>query len=118
MTILYYHGSCPPCLKAKTWLEYHQIPFTARDIEADFFTPQEMADILQACENGPTDILSEKSAKQNGIDVDIPSLQPDEIVALLKEHLELLKKPLIIQDGKLHTQYNEKTLEAFFAVKN
>lgn len=114
MTKLYYHSECPPCLKAKVWLEEHNIAFEPRDIATDFFTTAEIEEIIGLCENGALDFISLETAEEMGIDVDENHLQADDVLKLLSEHLELLQKPIVIHNHKVHTKYDENSLSKFF----
>lgn len=107
------YPKCSTCKKAKTWLEEHNISYEERDIKQNNPTAQELSDWI----------------KQSGLDIKrffntsglvyqslqlkerLPHMSEEEKIALLATNGMLVKRPLVIGNGKVLVGFKEKEWE-------
>ncbi|MGK0550924.1 transcriptional regulator Spx [Enterococcus faecalis] len=113
MLKLYTTPSCTSCRKAKKWLLDHDIEFVEHNIMREPMTERDLMQILQLTENGTSDIISTRSKVYARLDADLESLTVKELIHLLQENPSLLRRPLIVDERRLHIGYNEDEIRVF-----
>lgn len=100
MTVnLYYSTSSKSSRSARAWLVENNIPFNERDIIANPLDRDELKQILRLTENGFEDIVSTRSKAFKALHIDLSDLGFNQLLDLLVEKPQLLKRP-IIYDGR------------------
>lgn len=117
MISLYTSPSCTSCRKAKAWLTEHELPYHERNIFAEPLTSDELMNILMHTENGTEDIISTRSRIYSKLNLDFDSLKLDELLSIIEEHPDLLKRPIIMEDKKFQVGFNEEEIHQFIPRK-
>ncbi|KZT78752.1 Spx/MgsR family RNA polymerase-binding regulatory protein [Lactiplantibacillus plantarum] len=114
MTVnLYYSTSSKSSRSARAWLVENNIPFNERDIIANPLDRDELKQILRLTENGFEDIVSTRSKAFKALYIDLSDLGFNQLLDLLVEKPQLLKRPIIYDGRRLQIGYNEEDIRAF-----
>ena len=114
MTVnLYYSTSSKSSRSARAWLVENNIPFNERDIIANPLDRDELKQILRLTENGFEDIVSTRSKAFKALHIDLSDLGFNQLLDLLGEKPQLLKRPIIYDGRRLQIGYNEEDIRAF-----
>ena len=114
MTVnLYYSTSSKSSRSARAWLVANGIPFNERDIIANPLDRDELKQILRLTENGFEDIVSTRSKAFKALHIDLSELDFNQLLDLLVEKPQLLKRPIIYDGRRLQIGYNEEDIRAF-----
>ncbi|CAM3240519.1 transcriptional regulator Spx [Lactiplantibacillus plajomi] len=114
MTVnLYYSTSSKSSRSARAWLVENNIPFNERDIIANPLDRDELKQILRLTENGFEDIVSTRSKAFKALHIELADLGFNQLLDLLVEKPQLLKRPIIYDGRRLQIGYNEEDIRAF-----
>ncbi|AVK62024.1 transcriptional regulator [Lactobacillus sp. CBA3606] len=114
MTVnLYYSTSSKSSRSARAWLVANSIAFNERDIIANPLDRDELKQILRLTENGFEDIVSTRSKAFKALHIDLSELGFNQLLDLLVEKPQLLKRPIIYDGRRLQIGYNEEDIRAF-----
>ena len=113
MIKIYTTPSCSSCRKVKDWFNDQQIPFIETNITVKSLSESALKEMLSKSENGTDDIISKRSKilKENKIDID--SLTTNELIAFIKKHPTILKRPIVVDDHKIQVGYNPEDIRVF-----
>jgi regulatory protein spx len=117
MVTLYTSPSCASCRKAKAWLEEHQIAYKEKNIFTEPLTTDEVKNFLRLTEDGTEEIISIKSKVYQKLNIDIESLSLKELYKLIKANPGILRRPIILDEKRLQTGYNEEEIHKFLPRK-
>lgn len=109
---IYLYSSCTSCRKAEELLSEKGVAATRRDYFKNRFSRDELVDVLERGNVTPFDVLSTRSRPYKALDLANRRLSSDELIDLMVEHPQLLKRPLIIKDGRSTVGYNRSAIEA------
>jgi len=110
---LYYSTSSKSSRSARAWLVANNIDFNERDIIANPLDRDELKQILRLTENGFEDIVSTRSKAFKALHIDLSDLGFNQLLDLLVEKPQLLKRPIIYDGRRLQIGYNEEDIRAF-----
>ncbi|MBG8070111.1 transcriptional regulator Spx [Enterococcus faecium] len=113
MLTLYTSPSCTSCRKARAWLQEHQIPFVERNIFSEPLNSSELKAILQMTEDGTEEIISTRSKVFQKLNMDLDDLPLQELLELVQNNPELLRRPIMIDDKRLQVGFNEDEIRRF-----
>jgi regulatory protein spx len=113
MVILYTTPSCTSCRKAKAWLKEYQIDFVEREMLSKPLSAQEVQEILRMTENGTDEIISFKSKAFRKLNVDLESIQLQELYKIIKDNPSMLRRPIIKDEKRLNVGFNEEEIRSF-----
>lgn len=113
MISLYTTPSCTSCRKARAWLTENELPFKERNIFSDPLNSDELMEILSLTKNGTGDIISTRSKVYQKLDIDLEELKLEELLSLIEQYPNLLKRPIILDENKLQVGYNEEDIRKF-----
>lgn len=113
MIDLYLSPSCTSCRKARAWLQSHKVPYTEHNILTQPLTPDDLRKILTKTENGTEDIISTRSKVFQKLAVDVDNLTINELIDLVSEFPNLLRRPIITDEKRLQIGFNEDEIRAF-----
>lgn len=113
MIDLYLSPSCTSCRKARAWLQSHKVPYTEHNILTQPLTPDDLRKILTKTENGTEDIISTRSKVFQKLAVDVENLTINELIDLVSEFPNLLRRPIITDEKRLQIGFNEDEIRAF-----
>lgn len=112
MIKLYVSPSCSSCRKVKKWFDEQHIPYVEKNIFQSL-NEEELRDMLNKSLNGTEDIISTRSKiiKEQNINLDDMSIS--EFVKFVKENPSVLKRPIMVDDRRLQTGYDEDEISVF-----
>ncbi len=113
------YPKCSTCKKAEDWLKEQNIKYVYRDIVGDNPKAEELKKWYEENEyplkrffNTSGLIYREKNLK----DI-LPTLSEEEQLALLAENGMLVKRPLLLKDGKIAIGFKEVVWENFLGIE-
>lgn len=115
MLTLFLSPSCTSCRKAKAWLTKHKVPFQEHNIITSPLTREELMTILSFTENGTEDIISTRSKIFQKLDVDVDELPISELLTLITQNPNLLRRPILLDKKRMQIGFNEDEIRAFLS---
>lgn len=113
MTTLYGIHNCDTIKKAQKWLEKNNIAFTFHDYRKDGLTDSILQDFIKHVDW--TDLLNKRSTTYRTLDDSIKNnLTQDLAVSTMLEQPTLIKRPVLINDGKITVGFKEATYQEIF----
>lgn len=97
---LYWYASCSQCRDARQALEQKGIQLETRDFFKERLTEPELRALLKKWKLKPRDVFSFKSPSVKAMGLQIDTLTDDEMLALMIQEPRLLRRPLIMFEGK------------------
>ncbi len=113
MVTIYTTPSCSSCRKAKKWLKDFGIEFKEKNIFNVKLTKSDIFDILEYSENGFEDIISKRSTYFKENDLDLDDMKTSELVNLIIENPSILRRPILIDEGKMQVGFNSDEIRIF-----
>jgi len=113
MIKLFTQVSCNSSRKARQWLHDHKVTFDEKNFSSEAPTHNELKQILSLTENGLDDIISTRSQLYPAIADRLPDMSFNEILHLLCERPQLLRRPIIVGENKLQIGFNEDDIRQF-----
>lgn len=113
MIELYSSSSCTSCRKAKLWLEKQGLTVIERNIINEPLNEAEIQRILCLTEFGTDEIISTRSKVYAKLALDFDTLTLSELVKIMVEYPNLLRRPIITDGKKLQIGYNEEEIHQF-----
>lgn len=89
------------------------LPFEERNIISDPLTKEEIKGILAMTETGSDEIISTRSKVYEKLAIDFDELSFNQLVDILVEHPNLLRRPLIFDEIRFQVGYNEDEIHQF-----
>ena len=113
MVTLFLSPSCTSCRKARAWLTNHEVAFDEHNIITSPLTHDELMKILSHTENGTEDIISTRSKVFQKLNIDVDNLTIEELIQLISEYPNLLRRPIIMDNKRMQIGFNEDEIRAF-----
>ena len=113
MVTLFLSPSCTSCRKARAWLINYEVAFDERNIITSPLTRDELMNILSHTENGTEDITSTRSKVFQKLNIDVDNLTIEELIQLISEYPNLLRRPIIMDNKHMQIGFNEDEIRAF-----
>ena len=113
MIVIYTSPSCASCKKVLNWFINEDIPYEEKSIFSPRFSEEDIKDMLLKSENGTDDIISKRSKIIINNKINIDEMKLNELVKFIKENPTVLKRPIIVDDHRLQTGYNEDEITTF-----
>jgi len=107
---IYLYSSCTSCRKAEALLEELGVDADRRDYFKQRFTREELVALLDRIGKRPADALSTRSTPYRTLDLASKSPTDDELIDLMIEHPQLLRRPLIVRDGASTVGFNRDAI--------
>ncbi len=113
MITIYVSQSCSSCRKVRKWFDEQKIPYEAKDIFSGTLSDEDIMELIQKSENGTDDIISNRSKVMSESKIDVEDMKVSELVAFIKKNPSVLKRPIIMDDHRIQTGYNEEEISTF-----
>lgn len=113
MLTIYTAPSCTSCKKAKDWFSKHQISYNERNMISSPLTETEVISILAMTEDGVYGVISTRNRFVKQLNVDFEELSFSEMVRIISENPQILRRPIIKDDRRLNIGYNEEEIRTF-----
>ena len=99
--------------RQRAWLINHEVAFDERNIITSPLTHDELMNILSHTENGTEDIISTRSKVFQKLNIDVDNLTIEELIQLISEYPNLLRRPIIMDNKHMQIGFNEDEIRAF-----
>lgn len=112
MIHVFYTPNCNACKKVIKFFRDNQIPIHKIQIGVDFIEHKMLVEILSICENGFETILSFKTDSSKRMNLNRENylnLTSKEVMGMIENDLNFLKRPLIYQTDKAGNPYRIQT---------
>ncbi|MGM0124542.1 regulatory protein spx [Enterococcus sp. AZ194] len=113
MIYIYTVPSCTSCRKAKIWLREQNLEFQEQNFFTNPIGADQLKQILMLTENGTQDIISTRSKAYHKLKVDLDELPLSEVLEILAQNPNLLRRPIIHDEKRLQIGYNEEDIHCF-----
>ncbi len=113
MIKIYVSQSCASCRKVKKWFDDNHIPYQTKDIFSGTLSEKDILEILSKSENGTDDVISTRSKIVSENKIDFDDMKMSELIAFIKKNPSVLKRPIIMDDHRIQTGYNEEEISTF-----
>ncbi|PCS00360.1 hypothetical protein RT41_GL001247 [Lactococcus fujiensis JCM 16395] len=94
-------------------MQGHKVPYVEHNILTQPLTPDDLRKILTKTENGTEDIISTRSKVFQKLAIDVDSLTINELIELVSEYPNLLRRPIITDEKRLQIGFNEDEIRSF-----
>lgn len=104
------YPKCSTCMKAKKFLETHQIPFTFRDIKEDRLNEKELQSIITSSNLDIKKFFNTSGQLYKSLNLKekLLKMSLEEKITLLASNGMLVKRPLFISDKKILVGFKEE----------
>ncbi|MDR1567882.1 MAG: transcriptional regulator SpxA [Streptococcaceae bacterium] len=113
MITLFVSPSCTSCRKAKHWFKSRNIPYHERNIIGYPMTNEELKQVLRLSLEGTEEIISTRSKAFQKLNINLDELTLSELLTLVEEHPNLLRRPMIMDERRLQIGFNEDEIRTF-----
>ena len=117
MITLYSSPSCTSCRKARSWLTAHDIEFEERNIVSQPIRTDELKQIMALSLEGVDSLISTRSKVFQELHLDLDELSMSELLDLIEEYPNLLRRPMLMDNKRLQIGFNEDEIRAFLPRK-
>jgi len=109
------YPSCTSCRKAKAWLAEHGVKYEERHLFKNPPTSEELMEIIKKTTNGLDEILSTRSQRFKNLEVDINEMTVSQLLEMLSEEPQLLKRPILTDGENIIIGYNQSAMQKLLA---
>ena len=109
---IYLYSSCTSCRKAEGLLGDLGVQADRRDYFKDRFSREELVSLLTRTGKRPGDVLSTRSTPYRALELESKQLSDDELIDLMVEHPQLLRRPLIVRGNDATVGFNRDAITA------
>ncbi len=113
MIKIYYSPSCSSCRKVRKWFDEQKIPHEDKDIFSGSLSVADLKEIISKSIDGTDEIISPRSKIVSENDIDFDSMTISELIAFIREHPSVLRRPIIVSDRQVQVGYNEEEIRTF-----
>ena len=100
-------------LKAKEWLDESDIPYVEREYFDELVTLEEIKQMMTLTELGAEDLIAPEYLSLVKGTVANETVSLSELIDFIQEEPRLLKNPIIFDDKRLMTGFNEDEIQKF-----
>lgn len=113
MLTIYITPSCSSCRKARRWLDEHRIQYEEKNIFHQDLKYEDILEMLKCAEHGFDDIISTRSKVIRESNTVLNELTIRDAINFVLTNPSILKRPIIIGNGKIQVGYNEEEIRVF-----
>ena len=113
MIKIYTSPSCSSCRKVKKWFDEQKIPYESKNIFGPDLTADDIREVISQSENGPDDIISQRSKIVQEQHIDFDDMKISELIEFIRKNPSVLKRPIIVDDRRVQVGYNEEEIRTF-----
>jgi len=106
-TIFYSFPSCNHSRQVREWLKVNKVGYVERKVLREPIGREEILGILRLTTEGFDEIVSEKNFNSGDIAESMEDLKISQLMDFICENPSLLKKPILIYEGKLVIGWNK-----------
>lgn len=112
---VYGSAHCVTCLKAKQWLEEHHLSYQFIDLDQRELTVKEAKELCGFENVHAERLFATWSQGFKNLEIDLSTINEQQLIVLCRTHGELIRRPLIIFDNGLFIGFNEELMEKLIA---
>ena len=113
MVNLYFHTDDPSKRKPVKWLEARGIEVQQRNLEKQPLTKAEIRQLLTLSLDGTDDLISMRSRDTKALGLGKRTITIDELTAAIQKSPRILKNPVIFNQSKLVTGFDQEKMGIF-----
>lgn len=95
------------------WLKENNLSFIEKNIFSSDLHINEIREILERCENGTDDIISNNSKIIKESKIDLNNMKMENLINFIKNNPSILKRPIIMDEHHFLVGYNEEEIRIF-----
>lgn len=117
MSVLFInYPKCSTCIKARKWLEEHNIDFTSRHIVEDNPTKEELKKIISLSGLSPRKFFNTSGIlyREMNLKSKLETASEEEMIDILSSNGMLVKRPLVVTDKGVLIGFKEDKWNEFF----
>lgn len=111
-TEIYLYTSCTSCRNAEALLGDLGVETDRRDYFKARFSKEELRGLLDRIGLTAHDVLSTRSRPYKALDLASKTLTEDELLDLMLEHPQLLRRPIVVRDNQATVGFNRDAITA------
>lgn len=101
-SIIYHKSSCITCRRALSEIERLKIEIEKRDFLKEPFSETELKKIIKMSGMKPREFLRKKDKKYKELELENSKHTESQLIKIMAKYPGLIKRPIIIKDGKTH----------------
>jgi arsenate reductase len=109
---LYFYAGCSSCRNAETLLKEIGSDYEKHEYFKVRFTPERLESLLSQIGKSPRDVLATRSRPFKELDLASLNLDDRELIDLVIEHPQLIKRPLTVRGSDVVVGYNKAAITA------
>jgi regulatory protein spx len=109
---VYHYSNCSSCREAITMLRGNEITFVARDLFAQPLSTLEIEALCMNCHITVDELVSTRSRPYRELELAKRSLSGEETIQLMAAYPALIRRPLIVHDGRVVIGLNRSAIES------
>ena len=111
-----YYPKCSTCLKAKRFLDSHNLEYEIQDIKLNTPTFFELKDILSKSNLSISKFINTSGLvyKELHLKDKLSTMSEDDILKLLASNGMLIKRPILVTDNKVLVGFKEEVYKTLF----
>lgn len=113
MILMYTSFGCTSALKAKQYLDEHNLPYVEKNIQNTPLNKEEIKYLLMRSPNGTEDIISKRSKPFKELHTPLEDLSINDLVSFIQVHPTVLKRPIIVNQEQFVVGYDEDEITSF-----
>ncbi|MFK4901018.1 Spx/MgsR family RNA polymerase-binding regulatory protein [Lactococcus petauri] len=117
MLKVYTTSSCYSCRKAIQWVKKQGIPYKEINLATSPLKKEELLTLLSLTDEGVEEIIAKQSYAFKELMIDLDTIKLDTLLDFIIEYPTLLRRPLITDDLKIQTGYNDEDIRKFLPRK-
>jgi Spx/MgsR family transcriptional regulator len=110
-TEIYLYANCTSCKKADALLKEKGVDADRRDLFKQQLNADEIRALFARAGLSARVVLSTRSRPYTELGLADRDLSDDEIISLMAEHPALLRRPIVVKDGKAVIGFNRGAIE-------
>jgi arsenate reductase len=111
-TEIYLYSSCTSCRNAEALLGDLEVEADRRDYFKQRFSKEELTGLLNRIGMTAHDVLSTRSRPYKALELESKTLSEDELIELILEHPQLLRRPIVVRDNQATIGFNRNAITA------
>jgi len=101
-SIIFYKSSCITCKKTLSEIDRMKMDIQKRDFFKDPFSEAEIKKIIKLSGMSPLELLRKRDKMYKELNLESAKYSANEIIKLMAKYPGLIKRPIIIQQNKIH----------------
>lgn len=110
---MYTSFGCTSAIKAKQYLQDHNLPYVEKNIQNSPLNKEEIKYLLMRSPNGTEDIISTRSKPFKELNTPLEELSMNDLVTFIQANPTVLKRPIIVNQDQFVVGYDDDEITSF-----